>query len=245
VTDLSLLERGRTSAWPGVKSLQRTFDAWSRAIDGLGRVALRLQKQAMELPPAFRGIPPAYPRCSPASAAPLLAVVFIGAVALQGFHMLEHVAQVGQAFVLGLPAAHGLLGRVLDREWVHFVYNSSVWALMVMLFVGFRHRCAVFRVRRHLYAIFLGGLLVQSYHVVEHSVKLIQYLGTGVEPAPGILGTVLNLVWLHFWINLVVYVPILVAFFGYGFHAQVSNLFRPKPSASLQGLRGLYELPPE
>ena len=35
-----------------------------------------------------------------------------------------------------------------------------------------------------------AALAVQSYHVLEHTVKIIQHVSTGIDPAPGILGQV-------------------------------------------------------
>lgn len=150
----------------------------------------------------------------------LLGYILFGAIAVQSFHMAEHVAQVIQKFVLGLSQAHGLLGEVLDREWLHFGYNSTLLLLLFMFFLGygFHKRDSWFATHRPLLAVFTGALAIQSYHVLEHTVKLSQYLMTGVEPAPGILGGFFNLVWLHFFINLAVYLPMLLAFFGYGFH---------------------------
>ena len=37
-------------------------------------------------------------------------------VAVQSFHMLEHMIQVIQKFVLQFPIAHGILGASLDFE---------------------------------------------------------------------------------------------------------------------------------
>ncbi len=153
-----------------------------------------------------------------------LRAILVAAVLLQGFHVLEHSAQVFEAFIMHQSPAHGLLGQLLDREWMHFVYNTVLLSMMVVLFVGMS-RPHLAAASPFVYTFFLAGMLLQSYHVVEHSVKLRQYLTTGIEPAPGILGKLFDLVWLHFWINLLVYLPILAAFFGY-----YAKLGSPRPA---------------
>ena len=58
----------------------------------------------------------------------------------------------------------------------------------------------------------------QSYHVTEHFFKIAQFLQTGMNGTPGILGNVFNLVWLHFTYNTIEYLPVLAAYFVGGFH---------------------------
>ncbi|MDP9287466.1 MAG: hypothetical protein M3P08_04630 [Thermoproteota archaeon] len=43
-------------------------------------------------------------------------VILTVAVAVQSFHILEHMVQVIQKFVLQFPVAHGILGASLDFE---------------------------------------------------------------------------------------------------------------------------------
>ena len=66
----------------------------------------------------------------------LLALAF----AVQTAHHAEHVTQLIQIYALGFkpPEAHGLLGSVFDFEWVHFLYNLSLEAILVMLWLGYR-----------------------------------------------------------------------------------------------------------
>lgn len=130
--------------------------------------------------------------------------IYVGVNVIQGFHMLEHVAQVIQRYGLGhSPAhAHGLLG-MLDLEWVHVFYNGALLLALYWLFlIGKRHLRALGIVT---YALFVTALWLQSYHMVEHLVKITQHLATGVQGTPGILGPFfVNPLWFHFWINLVV-----------------------------------------
>ena len=145
--------------------------------------------------------------------------IFAAALALQLFHQLEHVVQVAQAKFLGIKPAHGLLGSWVDLEWVHFVYNNGLYVLLVLATLAvLRER----RVRPPIGWLWLGAVLaVQTYHVFEHVVKIAQHLSTGADPAPGILGFVIDLVWLHFAINLVVTVCMIGAFVGLGMLQEV------------------------
>ena len=62
--------------------------------------------------------------------------------------------------------------------------------------------------------VLLTGLLIQMWHMTEHSVKLTQFLRTGMQGTPGILGNYFDPVLLHFCYNLIVYLPLVVVFFG-------------------------------
>lgn len=135
----------------------------------------------------------------------LLGVLLI----IQSAHMVEHVAQVVQKFVLHLPNAQGLLGSVFDLEWVHFIYNAGIWVPLVLGYVWYRRAGAPmpFALRAIVW--------FQGYHVVEHIVKMYQYYAMGITIGPkGILGYVFPLIWLHFWLNLIVLVLLAGAFIG-------------------------------
>jgi hypothetical protein len=60
-------------------------------------------------------------------------VILVLAVAVQSFHMLEHIVQVIQKFVLQYPVAHGVLGASLDFEPVHFTFNVVYLALIATM----------------------------------------------------------------------------------------------------------------
>jgi len=152
---------------------------------------------------------------------------------LQGLHVLEHLSQVVQKFVLGWEKAHGLLG-FLDLEAVHLLYNSGYFALLLVLFfgVGFHRRSAAVWQHWSLGSLFVFGVVFQGYHEVEHLFKFNQHLATMTQGTPGILGNFFNLIWLHFSFNLVALVPILVLLFGYRLRAEPRPAVRP-------GARGL------
>ena len=150
--------------------------------------------------------------------------LFALTLALQTGHMLEHVVQVIQKFVLGSSNAHGLIGR-LDIEWVHFGFNTAYFVLLLPLVWGwlaYRREIGLLgRCWTGLTVVCLVTLLIQSYHQVEHSVKLVQFLHTNMQGTLGILGAHFDLVLLHFTINALVYLPLVILFFGAGFHKRL------------------------
>ncbi len=150
--------------------------------------------------------------------------LFALTLALQTGHMLEHVVQVIQKFVLGSSNAHGLIGR-LDIEWVHFGFNTAYFVLLLPLVWGWlAYRREIGLLGRRwtgLTVVCLVTLLIQSYHQVEHSVKLVQFLHNNMQGTLGILGANFDLVLLHFTINALVYLPLVILFFGAGFHKRL------------------------
>jgi len=146
------------------------------------------------------------------------------------------VVQVTQRFVLGNPTGAGILGSWLDIEPVHMAYNTGFLALIVLCYLigGFPGEVR----RRHPFTFWLMTfvLLFEGYHVLEHVVKMAQFLETGMNGTPGIVGQFVNLVWLHFTYNTVAYVPLLAVFFGDGYHRVasevLSGLARQKPRAA-------------
>jgi len=129
---------------------------------------------------------------------------------VQAAHMVEHIAQVTQRFVLHMPTAHGLLGSIFDLEWVHFAYNTLLYAGILAVFIWDR------RAARHpLFFTLQAALWLQGYHVVEHAVKMYQYYALGIMEGPkGILGHVIPLIWLHFFLNLFVLILIVGIYKG-------------------------------
>ena len=139
----------------------------------------------------------------------LTSAAFVTVLLVQGAHTAEHVAQVIQKFVLGYQEARGLLGSVFDFEWVHFIYNSTLEAALILILVWCR------RATGHPGSPFLRAVVVlQAYHVVEHVVKMYQYYFIGVTgPTKGILGFVFPVIWVHFWMNVLVYALIFGAWY--------------------------------
>ena len=141
---------------------------------------------------------------------PALTATILGGFAIQSFHMVEHLVQVWQVFVAQSPSRSGLVGASADVEWVHFGFNVLVLAFLVQ----------VWRIGRQgawlaggggAAAWFAAAVFVQGLHLVEHSAKLWQHLTLGIDPAPGIVGALVDLVWLHFAVNTAVWVGTCIA----------------------------------
>jgi Right handed beta helix region len=148
------------------------------------------------------------------SATAIPAALVVGLV-IQTFHMGEHFVQVFRVHFDGVPSKGGIVGSVVDTEWVHFTYNLAVLIGLAAV-VAARFRGWVPRGRADIGDGLLAvATLMQGYHVVEHSVKLTQHLVTGAKVNPGILGGPVDLVWLHFVINLAVYAGFAGALFAY------------------------------
>ena len=135
-------------------------------------------------------------------------VILTVTVAVQSFHMLEHIVQVIQKFVLEFPVAHGIIGASLDFEPVHFAFNVVYLALVTLVWISFTK--TPIRNMRLIYGLVTFVLLFQSWHFIEHAVKLDQHFVDGCISCPGILGYYFNVILLHFTYNAIVYLPLLV-----------------------------------
>lgn len=162
------------------------------------------------------------------SLTPLRQFIYIFAltVVIQAVHLVEHVAQVMQKFVFHVAPAHGLIGQ-LDLEEVHFAFNLLYLIALTVVMVGWLYYgsqlCSKQKV---LLAMLIGTVAVQGYHMVEHSVKLAQFISTGMQGTPGIVGMHFDGVIFHALMNTAVFLPVVVVFFCAGLHQQ---LFRRAP----------------
>lgn len=127
------------------------------------------------------------------------------ALVVQTFHMVEHVLQVHRVTVDHVPSRGGLAGPGVDTEWVHLVYNLVLLAVLVA--VALSSRGAALSGTSAL----VGAVLIQSWHGVEHVVKVFQHVTTGAKVNPGVIGGQFDLVWFHFTVNLAVYALCLLA----------------------------------
>ena len=139
---------------------------------------------------------------------------------VQTGHMVEHIVQMTQKFLLHVPA-HGLIGQ-WDIGQVHFGFNTVYFAFLFPLLLGwFNYRQEIKLTSRRwgwLTGLFLATVLVQTYHQAEHSVKLVQFLETHMQGTAGILGAHFDLVIVHFVLNTLVYVPLVIVLLGAGLH---------------------------
>ena len=145
----------------------------------------------------------------------------LGLLAYQAFHQLEHAIEAVQLRLLHHDHAHTLLGGV-DFEWLHFGANAVLLFGLAAVAVAYgpAARARWRRSRPVGWVALIVALAVQGGHVLDHTVRVVQYVTTGGEPA-GTLTRYLDPVWFHFGINLTVLVAMAVAFFGLGIHREL------------------------
>jgi hypothetical protein len=145
--------------------------------------------------------------------------LFVGVVVVQGVHVFEHVIQLVQVFVLGIPddQALGLLGYVFQiqgtEEWLHLVFNLTYLLALLLLVVPLRSVVPE-SVPPWAFAAFMFGVGLESWHNVEHVVIISNVIRNGGCPCPGIGDVALGITdtVLHFFYNLVAYVATVPAF---------------------------------
>jgi hypothetical protein len=153
-------------------------------------------------------------------------------VAIQGGHVVEHIIQVVQVFVLGVAEddALGLLGYVLQfngtEEWLHLGYNTLyLIALYALILPLWRITPAV--LSRWAFWFYIGASVwVETWHMVEHGVIISHVIANHGCPCPGIGDAALNVsdTILHFFYNAIAYAGIVYAYIlvlrdrGYLFH---------------------------
>jgi len=146
---------------------------------------------------------------------------------LQGIHEVEHIVQVVQRTMLGIGNGAGMLGSVFDIEPVHMVYNVAFLALLTAVYLGCRRDIgAIPKNPSQVMLLLKVSFVFQIWHTIEHVVKMWQYFQLGVNGTPGILGYWFPVVYLHFWYNTLLYVPIVIAFFVGAFHTATARLVR-------------------
>lgn len=147
-------------------------------------------------------------------------LLFFGAlVVIQGVHMFEHVVQLAQVSVFGVPEddALGLLGYVLaiqgTEEWLHLGFNG-LYLLGLLALVAPLWRRVPAALPLAAFLTFAVGVAVETWHGAEHAVIIANVLANDGCPCPGILDsrTGLSDTYLHFGYNAAVYATVLVAF---------------------------------
>jgi nitrous oxidase accessory protein NosD len=146
---------------------------------------------------------------------PALGMLALAGLGVQTFHMVEHALQVFRVRIDQIPSRGGIVGPRVEAEWVHFTYNALVLAGVVLFLVarsrGWRPPGRVVLGDRFL----LVAVAAQGYHFVEHSAKLAQHIQTGAKVNQGLVGGFVDLVLLHFAINLTVYLAMVAAAIAY------------------------------
>jgi len=145
---------------------------------------------------------------------------FAAAIAIGALHMGEHVVQVVQRYLLGIPNGNGVLGSVADLEPVHLIYNVSYLVGLIWVAASIRPFLRSDRVSALTVQL---ALTLQVWHVFEHYLKFAQYLAFGLKngtggffgAGPGGLLPLVAVPVLHFVYNTAVFLPLLVVFARY------------------------------
>ena len=155
---------------------------------------------------------------------------FLSLLAYQSFHQLEHTIETVHLQLQHKAEADTLISG-LDFEWVHFGANALLLygLVAVVVGVGAAARARLRVERRWGWHAIVAAVVVQTYHLIDHSVRLVEYVSSEGDVPRGTLTRVVDPVWFHFGINLTVLVGMYAAFFGLGMHRA---LRRPRPAAA-------------
>ena len=134
-----------------------------------------------------------------------LALNFVVLLLIQGCHQIDSALRVVQRFLLSAPEANGLIGRYFDLEPLHLAYNIPILCFLLLVYrLSGAHKPDGWTRGMTAWWLITIALIVQGYHVIEHLFKIWQFIETGREGTPGILGNALDPIWLHFIINTLV-----------------------------------------
>jgi hypothetical protein len=145
---------------------------------------------------------------------------FAAVMLVQGVHVVEHIIQLVQVFILKVPEddALGLLGYVYQfkgtEEFLHLGFNATYLLALFVLLVPLRrrmpHPIPVWAFTT--FAVAAVGL--ETWHMVEHVVIISHALANNGCPCPGILDAATGIpdTVLHFFYNAITYAAVVVPF---------------------------------
>jgi hypothetical protein len=136
---------------------------------------------------------------------------FTATLIIQFCHEAEHVAQMLQKYHWHYSVYQGILGLWFDFEWIHFLYNLALWIALLATWLIHHKNPGIWRASGLGAAILMFLLVFQGYHVLEHSIRMVQYY-QGLPKPPGLLGQVIPVLELHFWLGMVVSSAMLLAY---------------------------------
>lgn len=128
---------------------------------------------------------------------------------VQSVHMFEHISQTIQKFVLNYQLAHGIIGSKIDLEPVRFIFNLTYLVLIVLIFIYLRPSL---KTNDTVFMLLLMVIILQTWHFIEHSMKLFHHFTLNCKSCPGILGNDYNLILLHLFYNSIVFIPSVVVY---------------------------------
>jgi hypothetical protein len=146
-------------------------------------------------------------------------LVFLGVtLIIQGLHTMEHIVQVVQIMVFGVPGAvaGGLLGSALDFPLVHFFYNfvlflALIWAVAWAYGLGGFQKLD--RIGMWMLLIAAG---IQTYHTGEHVLQLAQEAAFATQRPNGFIGFFVPNFLAHLVLNILEWVFPFLAFWRFG-----------------------------
>jgi hypothetical protein len=146
--------------------------------------------------------------------------LFVPVVVIQGVHVFEHVVQLMQVYAFGVPDAKalGLLGYLVQfngtEEWLHLGFNATYLLALYVLLTAMRGLVPATLPPRIFGLFVVGGVGLETWHVVEHVVIISHVIANHGCPCPGIGDAVLRVsdTQLHFVYNAVAYVCTVVPF---------------------------------
>ena len=163
-----------------------------------------------------RASPNEFPDQAPNSA---LALTFVVLLLIQCWQQLDSALRVFQRFLLSVPEAKGLIGQYFDLEPLHLAYSVAIlWFLMVVYRLSGAHRPNYWTRGMSAWWLITIALIVQGYHLIEHLFRLWQYIQSGLDGTPGILGNAVDPIMLHFLASTLGFLPVVGAFWIGGFH---------------------------
>jgi hypothetical protein len=153
----------------------------------------------------------------PAIGTTLLAF-YAAVVVVQGGHVVEHIIQLIQVYVLGIPddEALGLLGYLFafqgTEEWLHITFNVTYLACLVIISSRVLWLPVVPLLGRMAFLFF--GVWLEGWHVIEHIVIISNVVANNGCPCPGILDSQLGVsdTVLHFGYNAIAYTATVLPF---------------------------------
>ena len=146
---------------------------------------------------------------------------FAAVVVVQGIHVIEHIIQLFQVYVFGVPDARalGVLGYVIQfngtEEWLHLGFNLAYLMSLYVLVIGLREYVDTGIVPRWAWLTFaVAGAGFESWHMTEHIVIIYHVIRNHGCPCPGIGDQALNVsdIQLHFVYNTITYIAVVIPF---------------------------------
>jgi hypothetical protein len=145
---------------------------------------------------------------------------FAGVMLVQGVHVIEHIIQLVQVFILHVPEddALGLLGYVYQfkgtEEFLHLGFNATYLLALLLLIVPLKRRTPQPVPVRGFVTFVVGAVGLESWHMVEHTVIITHALQNNGCPCPGILDAATGIpdTVLHFFYNAITYAAVAVPF---------------------------------